>query len=75
MRAVTPPLGLVLEYYSGIYESVYVILSPFIKPLTIDPQMFYPGTYPKKRDLLRGGGSDLLVARARIRRVQESGRS
>lgn len=38
----------ILEYYAGTFEAVYVLLSPFIKPVSIDKLDFRPGTYPNR---------------------------
>lgn len=42
----------ILEYYSGIFDAVYVSLSPFIKPNSISPDLFSPGTYPERRTII-----------------------
>lgn len=50
--ATCPNDGGVLEYYSGVFESVYVCLNPFIKPTHISPERFCPETYPSNSELL-----------------------
>lgn len=50
--AACPYDGRILEFYKRQFECVFVLLHPFIKPLSIDPKFFYPGTYPSKTDIL-----------------------
>jgi hypothetical protein len=38
--------GKILDYYVGTFESVYVSLNPFIKPIAINKAEFKPDTYP-----------------------------
>jgi len=44
----------ILDFYSDEFDTVYVILHPFIRPTSIDPEVFYPGTYPNKEQILAG---------------------
>lgn len=50
--ASCPRDGLVLEYYKGWFESVFVLLHPFIRPISIDAMRFRPGSYPGKAELV-----------------------
>jgi hypothetical protein len=50
--ATCPNDGKVLTYYSGTFDSVYVSLSPFIKPVSISPSLFRPSTYPDRSVLV-----------------------
>ena len=52
--ATCPYEGRVLEYYDGYFESVFVLLHPFIRPESIAISLFTPETYPEKADLLAG---------------------
>jgi Protein of unknown function (DUF2711) len=46
--ATCPTDGLVLDYYTGVFESVYVLLHPFIRPVSLNPELFEPSTYPDR---------------------------
>lgn len=50
--AVCPQRGKILEFYNGQFESVYVLLHPFIRAVSIDKDLFYPDTYPSKVEIL-----------------------
>jgi uncharacterized protein DUF2711 len=50
--ASCPHSGSVLEYYSGCFESAFVLLHPFIRPISIEASRFHPSTYPKKAELI-----------------------
>lgn len=50
--ATCPFDGLVLDYYAGTFEAVYVALNPFIRPLGIAPERFSPERYPAISELL-----------------------
>ena len=52
--ASCPYDGPILEYYNGQFESVFVILHPFLKPTSINKKRFYPETYPKKSEIISG---------------------
>lgn len=41
-----PQDGRILEHLAGTYDAVYVALSPFIRPVSISPELFCPETYP-----------------------------
>ena len=41
-----------MDYYAGVFESVYVLLHPFIKPVSIGREQFKPGTYPSRRSIV-----------------------
>jgi hypothetical protein len=49
--ATCPTDGPVLDYYKGTFESVYVLLHPFIRPVSIDPETFKPATYPDRKTI------------------------
>jgi len=51
--ASCPLDGKILEYYAGTFESVYVSLNPFIKPIFIDKAEFCPGTYPSRSSIIK----------------------
>jgi hypothetical protein len=38
--------GNILSYYDGVYESVFILLHPFINPVSISKEVFKPDTYP-----------------------------
>ena len=44
--------GPILEHFRGRYESVFVVLHPFIHPGTLDPSVFSPDTYPEAPTIL-----------------------
>lgn len=50
--AACPSGGNILEFYKGQFESVYVLLHPFVKAVSIDRDLFYPDTYPSKAEIL-----------------------
>jgi len=52
--ASCPGDGRVLSYYAGVFNSVYVMLSPFIKPTRISSDRFAADTYPGKQELNAG---------------------
>lgn len=50
--ASCPRNGNVLDYYAGIFDAVFVSLSPFIEPISISPDLFFPETYPDRRTIV-----------------------
>jgi len=50
--AACPDAGNIFEFYNGQFESVYVLLHPFIRAVSIDKDLFYPDTYPSKLAIL-----------------------
>jgi len=55
--ATCPTEGRILEYYAGTFESVFVLLHPFMKAVSIGIEQFKPTTYParsKPAGLFRG---------------------
>lgn len=50
--ASCPLDGKILDYYAGTFESVYVSLNPFIRPIAIDKAEFEPGTYPNRASIV-----------------------
>jgi hypothetical protein len=51
--ATCPIDGKVLEYYAGVFEAVYILLHPFIKPISIGKEQFKPGTYPTRSSIVK----------------------
>ena len=51
--ASCPLDGKVLEYYAGTFEAVYILLHPFVRPVSIEKEKFRPGTYPNRTTILR----------------------
>jgi len=39
------------EFYKGVFEEVFVFYHPFIKPVTINYELFKPDTYPTRNDI------------------------
>jgi hypothetical protein len=52
--ASCPYEGKILEFYVGQFESVYILLHPFFKPISIDSELFYPDTWPSKKEIIEG---------------------
>ena len=52
--ASCPYDGQVLEYFSGTFESVYVLLHPFLRPKNIPVERFCPERWPTKKELIEG---------------------
>ena len=50
--AACPNEGNILKFYSGQFESVYVLLHPFIRATSMDKARFCPETYPSKTEIL-----------------------
>lgn len=46
--------GKVLAYYEGTFDSVYVLLHPFIRPIAISKELFNPSTYPERTSIVEG---------------------
>lgn len=40
------------DFYKGFYSEVFIFYHPFIKPISIDYELFYPQTYPGKNDII-----------------------
>ena len=53
-RRRCPSDGLILDFYEGCYEAVYIALHPFLKPIKIEHEKFYPETYPENWEILDG---------------------
>jgi hypothetical protein len=49
--ATCPYGGRILEYYSGAFDAVFVLLSPFLRPARIPLERFAPGTWPDRREI------------------------
>lgn len=50
--ASCPYDGKILEYYSGTFEVVLVVLHPFVKAVSIGDEQFVPATYPRRSEIL-----------------------
>ncbi|HUF03997.1 MAG TPA: DUF2711 family protein [Aridibacter sp.] len=51
LRATYPEED-ILKFYENRFESVYVFLHPFIRPISIDIDRFNPSGYPRKLEIL-----------------------
>jgi hypothetical protein len=49
-----PRKGKILEFYKGQFDSVYIMLHPFILPISIKIERFCPQDYPTKREIIEG---------------------
>lgn len=54
LYASCPQDGLILEYYAGIFEWVYIILNPFIKPVQLSFEQFNKESYPTRKEIQKG---------------------
>jgi hypothetical protein len=52
LTVVCPQDGKILEQCAGEYDAVYVALSPFIRPVSISPDLFCPETYPDHQTIV-----------------------
>jgi hypothetical protein len=52
--ATCPQGGIILRYYEGTFDSVFVALHPFIRPATISKEAFKPATYPNRLEIVKG---------------------
>ena len=52
--ASCPNDGIILDYYENVFEAVYVLLHPFIRPLSIPHDRFTPENYPSKKEIIDG---------------------
>jgi Protein of unknown function (DUF2711) len=50
--ATCPTVGKVLNYYGGTFDAVYVLLHPFIHPISIAKELFKPSSYPDRRSII-----------------------
>ncbi len=51
--AVCSDVGMpIKEFYKNVFEEVYIFYHPFIKPVRLDYELFYPDTYPGKREIV-----------------------
>lgn len=41
------------KFYEGTFRHVFIFFHPFIKPVSIDPELFYPDTYPDKFQIIK----------------------
>ncbi|WP_079707662.1 DUF2711 family protein [Paraliobacillus ryukyuensis] len=39
------------EFYKGVFEEVFIFFHPFIKPKTIDYELFQSDTFPSKNEI------------------------
>lgn len=54
MFVQTPYDSPILEAYSKHFSTVWVVLSPFLRPQTIPFERFCPKTYPSRNEILAG---------------------
>jgi Protein of unknown function (DUF2711) len=52
--ASCPDDGKILDYYREQFDSVYVLLSPFIKPIDFDIEQYDPKTWDYKYEIIEG---------------------
>lgn len=52
--ASCPNDGRILEYYKGQFDSVFILLHPFLLPKTIDMSRFCPEKWPGKHEIIEG---------------------
>lgn len=52
--ATCPLDGKILSYYQGTFNSVFVLLHPFIRPVSISKKEFKPSTYPSRVSIAKG---------------------
>ena len=52
--ASCPDGGKILEFYKGQFDSVFILLHPFIYPKSIDIERFCPEQWPGKREIIEG---------------------
>ena len=52
--ASCPYDGKILEYYQGQFDCVYILLHPFIRPVSINIERFDPETWLTKQEILNG---------------------
>jgi len=52
--ASCPSDRIVLDYYNGQFDSVYVILHPFLRSIKLDLEMFCPEKWPSKQQIING---------------------
>lgn len=50
--AICPNEGPVLAFYQGVFESVYVLLHPFIRPVSMPMKAFEAERYPDRAKIL-----------------------
>lgn len=46
--------GKILEYYQGVFESVYIVLHPFYKAVTLELERYNVETWPEKNEFIEG---------------------
>jgi Protein of unknown function (DUF2711) len=39
------------EFYKGVFDEVFIFFHPFIRPITIDYELFMPDTYPMRSEI------------------------
>ena len=52
--ATCPMEANILNYYKGLFDSVFVLLHPFIRPVSISKELFKPETYPDRTSISIG---------------------
>ena len=53
LYAVCPSYGSVLAFYEGIFEAAYVLLHPFLRPLSISLDQLEPETFLSKEQICK----------------------
>lgn len=48
----TPNEGKILTAYADHFSTVWVVLSPFLRPRALPLKLFYPATYPTRNEIL-----------------------
>ncbi|MFD2115233.1 DUF2711 family protein [Paenibacillus yanchengensis] len=43
---------LIKSYYQGVFNEVFIYFYPFIRPKSIDYELFEPETYPGKNEMI-----------------------
>jgi hypothetical protein len=72
--ASCPNEGKVLGYFEGQYESVYVLLSPFMRPTSIPMVRFCPEKWPTKQELINGTEAvtwEQILSLTRLKSIDE----
>lgn len=57
--ASCPNTGAILDYYRGHFDSVFILLHPFLRPSKIEIERFCPATWPGKLEIIDGCGAVL----------------
>ncbi len=52
--ASCPYDGKILEFYRGQFDTVFVLLHPFVRPISVDIERFCPDQWPSKFEIIDG---------------------